>query len=221
MELSPNQFTFDTNRLFKVPDKTLAEVRTAQKNTSSISAADANPDGASKLTPEDTTLAQRPTIVRDLPRRPDTFGYAEAAPASLSKDMEPCWAGGRCPLDSVTNCRRVATNSNSTTPSTVQPTKPKEVNVASLNDLAADLESSASLAPGRTRHSTLVRCPSTTTALIDGICKGSASNEQWPHTLRTWPVATLLRFGSLSFNHRLRRARDSTSSAYVSPTPQN
>jgi len=104
MELSPNQFTFDTNRLFKVLDKTLAEVRTAQKNTSSISAADANPDGASKLTPEensdhrrDTTLAQRPTIVRDLPRRPDTFGYAEAAPASLSKDMEPCWAGGRCP----------------------------------------------------------------------------------------------------------------------------
>src|SRR5215216_5503926 len=97
MELSPNQFTFDTNRLFKVLDKTLAEVRTAQKSTSSISAADANPDGASKLTPEDTTLAQRPTIVRDLPRRPDTFGYAEAAPASLSKDMEPCWAGGRCP----------------------------------------------------------------------------------------------------------------------------
>ena len=43
LELSPNQFTFDTNRLFKVLDKTLAEVRTAQKNTSSISAADANP----------------------------------------------------------------------------------------------------------------------------------------------------------------------------------
>ena len=63
LELSPNQFTFDTNRLFKVLDKTLAEVRTAQKNTSSISTSDANPDGACKLAPQ-----RIPVIAKTLPQ---------------------------------------------------------------------------------------------------------------------------------------------------------
>jgi hypothetical protein len=115
LELSPNQFTFDTNRLFKVLDKTLAEVRTAQKNTSSISTSDANPDGASnwrrrefrssrRSYPSSAARHRSRTCSGD--RRPDRFGYAEAALASLYKDMEPCWAGRRYRPNSAVNCSR-------------------------------------------------------------------------------------------------------------------
>lgn len=174
LELNPNQFTFDTNRLFKVLDKTLAEVRTAQKNTSSISTADASPDGASKLAPaetsghhQDITPAQRPTIVpgpvaatgdrtrSDTPkqrRRPSTRTWSLAGLA-VGVVLIP-----------LLIVAAVATNSNSTTPSTVhstvQPRKPKAANVASLNDLVADFGKLGFTRTGETQAFNLGSLPS-------------------------------------------------------------
>jgi hypothetical protein len=80
LELSPARFDFDTGRLFRVLDKTLAEVRAAQEHAAAISeSADKAPE---LTTAESPTAPERHQQAESSPT--DSIPPAEAAPTGSS-----------------------------------------------------------------------------------------------------------------------------------------
>jgi len=90
LELSPARFDFDTGRLFRVLDKTLAEVRTAQEQPAAISVpADQAPD---LTTAESPTAAERQQPAEPSPTSSIPPSAAAAptgsSPSELSKPLD-------------------------------------------------------------------------------------------------------------------------------------
>ena len=100
LELSPARFDFDTSRLLKVLDKTLAEVRTAQEHPAATSVpADQAPD---LTTTEPPTAAERQQLAEPSPTRgippAATAVPTRSSPAELNRPL----------LDSMTEIEEVS-----------------------------------------------------------------------------------------------------------------
>jgi hypothetical protein len=150
LELSPNQFSFDTSRLLKVLLKTLAEARTAPKDPPAISTSATDPDGANKpALSEDHGHRRAGTPTQQLDR-PGPAGQATGdqtpskPPTPRRRRSTRAWSlaglGIGILLIPLLIVAAVATNSKPTTPTTHPPVQPKPPNapIASLNDLVAD-----------------------------------------------------------------------------------
>ena len=85
LELSPNRFELDTNRLLKVLDKTVVEVRTAHADT-------AGTKGPAGTTPDPSTT--------HLPTAPEQREQAEPSPTHSSSPAAPATPAGPSPSDS-------------------------------------------------------------------------------------------------------------------------
>src|SRR5215216_4076324 len=138
LELSPNQFAFDTNRLLKVLDRTLTEVRAAQRGTPSIDTSDINPD---------TRTSQRPKALRKVLAVPNADRIASKQ-GSAPKQRRPStrvWALAGLGLGVVIILLLIAavtstspSTSPSTPSSTLRPPSRKAPKVAHLSDLMAN-----------------------------------------------------------------------------------
>jgi hypothetical protein len=83
LELSPSRFDFDTSRLLRVLDTTLAEVRTAQDEAASM------PAPAGKAPDPSTTEVQKAPEQREPPRQSRTPSIPPAAPATPAGAWPP------------------------------------------------------------------------------------------------------------------------------------